>query len=208
MPDQMRPSRIILASGSEARRAMLQGAGIEFSVVPADVDETAIREMLTAGDANADPDPADIADVLARAKAETVSAAHPEAIVIGADQVLVCDGLIFEKARDATAAREALLKLRGNEHQLHSAVVVAERGEVTWAHVDTAHMTMRKFSLAFLGEYVARSGPTLTSSVGAYQLEGLGVQLFEKIDGDYFTILGLPLLPLLAELRTRGVIPQ
>lgn len=200
------PRRIILASGSVTRRAMLQGAGIEFSVVPADVDETAIREMLMAGDADADP--ADIADVLARAKAETVSAAHPGAIVIGADQVLACDGVLFEKAASIAAAREALLKLRGKSHQLHSAVAVAQGGEVVWTLTDTAHMTMRDFSLPFLGEYVARAGSAVTSSVGAYQLEGLGVQLFERIEGDYFTVLGLPLLPLLAELRTRGVILQ
>ena len=185
---------------------MLEGAGLTFEIVPADVDETAIREALTADNEGVDPE--DIADVLARAKAETVSAANPEAIVIGADQVLACNGMIFEKAKNATEAREALLKLRGHPHQLHSAVVIAEGGEVTWSHCDTAHMTMRKFSLQFLGEYVARSAPALTSSVGAYQLEGLGVQLFEKIEGDYFTILGLPLLPLLAELRQRGVIAQ
>lgn len=198
--------RIILASGSSARRAMLQGAGLSFEVFPSDVDETAIREALSADNDGVDPE--DIADVLARAKAETVSAANPDAIVIGADQVLACNGLIFEKARNADLAREALLKLRGQPHQLHSAVAIAEAGEVTWAFADTAHMTMRKFSLQFLGEYVARSAPALTSSVGAYQLEGLGVQLFEKIEGDYFTILGLPLLPLLAELRQRGMIPQ
>lgn len=198
--------RIILASGSGARRAMLESAGLRFEVVPADVDETAIREALTAvGDAI---DPEDIADVLARAKAETVSAAHPDAIVIGADQVLACDGKIFEKAKNGAQARETLLNLRGQPHQLHSAVVIAQAGEVAWAHCETAHMTMRGFSLQFLGEYVARSAPALTSSVGAYQLEGLGIQLFERIEGDYFTILGLPLLPLLAELRRRGVIMQ
>jgi len=203
MPDG---KRIILASGSRTRRDVLQSAGLAFTAQPADVDEVAIREMLLADDASADP--ADIADVLARTKAETVSAASPDAIVIGADQVLACRGRIYEKAKDVDAAREALLSLRGETHQLHAAVVIAEGGEVTWSLTDTAHMSMRKFSMSFLAEYMVRSGSAVTESVGAYRLEGLGIQLFDKIDGDYFTILGLPLLPLLAELRARGALPQ
>jgi septum formation protein len=197
---------VILASASSARRAMLTDAGVAFTVVPAEVDETAIREALTAG--NAAIDPCDIAEVLARAKALSVSELNPGAIVVGADQVLACEGEIYAKAPDAAAARKALLKLRGKAHMLHSAVAIAEHGEVTWDFSATAHLTMRDFSLAFLGEYASRAGPALTSSVGAYQLEGLGLQLFERIEGDYFTILGLPLLPLLAELRHRGVIAQ
>lgn len=198
--------RIILASGSATRRTMLEAAGVLFSVEPAIIDEVAIREMLLADDADADP--ADIADVLARTKAETVSAANPDAIVVGADQVLACNGRIYDKARDDIAARETLVALRGETHQLHSAVAIAERGEVVWSTTETAHLTMRKYSMAFLSDYMVRSGPALLESVGAYRLEGRGIQLFERIDGDYFTILGMPLLPLLTELRERGALAQ
>lgn len=184
---------------------MLEAAGLAFAVVPADLDERAIRETLAAGDSSVEP--ADVAEVLARAKAETVSRARP-GVVIGADQVLALGDEVFEKPAGIEEARAHLLKLRGQTHQLHSAVVLAEAGEVAWAHVDTASLTMRTFSLTFLDDYLSRVGTAVCQSVGAYQLEGVGVQLFERIDGDYFTILGLPLLPLLAELRLREVIPS
>jgi septum formation protein len=196
--------RLVLASGSRSRRQMLDAAGLTFDVVPADVDERAIRETLQADDSGIDP--ADVAEVLARAKAETVSRQRPEALVIGADQVLALDDEIFEKPADLAGARRHLQKLRGRMHQLHCAVVLAERGEVVWAQVDTASLTMHAFSADFLETYLTLAGTVVCESVGAYQLEGPGVQLFERIEGDYFTILGLPLLPVLAELRARKII--
>jgi septum formation protein len=185
---------------------MLDAAGLTFDIAPADVDERAVRETLQADDSGIEP--ADVAEVLARAKAETVSRQRPGAPVIGADQILALNDEIFEKPADLAGARRHLQKLRGRTHQLHSAVVLAEGGEVVWAHVDTASLTMHAFSADFLETYLTLAGTVLCDSVGAYQLEGLGVQLFERIEGDYFTILGLPLLPLLAELRTRKVIPS
>ncbi|MGE5510684.1 MAG: Maf family nucleotide pyrophosphatase [Bacteroidota bacterium] len=201
---EARARDLVLASGSRSRRQMLEAAGASFAVEPAEVDENAIRETLQAGD-NA-IDPADVAEVLARAKAEAVSRKRPDALVIGADQVLALDDEIFEKPRGLDGARAHLRRLRGRAHQLHSAVVLAERGEVVWSYADTADLTMRTFSDQFLDDYLRRAGPIVCESVGAYQLEGLGIQLFQRIEGDYFTILGLPLLPLLAELRTRGAL--
>jgi septum formation protein len=183
---------------------MLDAAGLTFDISPADVDERAIRETLQAD--NSGIEPADVAEVLARAKAEAISHQRPDALVIGADQVLALDDEIFEKPTDLAGARRHLQKLRGRTHQLHSAVVLADRGEVVWAHVDTASLTMHAFSADFLENYLTLAGTVICDSVGAYQLEGLGVQLFERIEGDYFTILGLPLLPLLGELRARKVI--
>jgi septum formation protein len=195
---------VILASGSRTRRAVLEAAGLEFEMVPSGVDERAIREALLADDGPIDP--ADLAEVLARAKAEEVSRRNPDALVIGADQVLAFEGETLDKAADLDAAREVLLRLRGRTHQLHSAIALAERGDAAWTFVDTAHMTMRRFSIEFLGQYLARVGANALEPVGAYHIEGLGIQLFERIDGDHFTILGVPLLPLLAELRSRRIV--
>ncbi len=195
---------IVLASGSRTRREMLAAAGVRFEIRPADVDEAAMRDALTADGAIVEP--GDIAELLARAKAEVVSRADPEALVIGADQVLALGDRLFEKPPDLEAARRSLELLRGATHQLHAAVVLAERGEVTWTASDAAHLTVRKFSPRFLTDYLEQAGERVCESVGAYQLEGLGVNLFERIEGDYFTILGMPLLPLLAELRARGVL--
>jgi septum formation protein len=195
---------LVLASASASRRQLLEAAGLSFRVVPAEIDEAAVREAVLTGDDSILP--ADIAEILARAKAEEVSERHPEALVIGGDQVLALDGRIFEKPAGMAAARDSLLALRGKTHQLHGAVVLAEQGETTWSHLDTAHMTMRASTPEFIGRYLAAAGERVCQSVGAYQLEALGVHLFERIEGDYFTILGLPLLPLLAELRSRGVI--
>jgi septum formation protein len=195
---------LILASGSRARREMLAAAGLAFEVIPADVDEAAIRDrMLSATPVG---DPAHIAVALARAKAEQVSHHHPDARVIGADQVLVLGSRLFEKPQDVPAARVQLLELRSKLHQLVSAVAIAEGGAVVWSTVTQARMTMRPFTDAFLDSYLSHAGERVTESVGAYQLEGLGVQLFERIEGDYFTILGMPMLPLLDALRARGVI--
>jgi septum formation protein len=195
---------LILASGSPYRRKMLQAAGLAFRVVPADVDEAALKRGLAAQ--TPQPDPAAVADALARAKAQPVSVRHASATVIGADQVLALDDELLDKPGDLSAARAQLERLRGKTHRLISAVVVAEAGQVFWAHVDEAVLIMRSFSPEFLERYLAEAGPDLCQIVGAYEIEGLGIQLFERVEGDHFTIIGLPLVPLLAELRSRGVI--
>lgn len=202
MPDSAPP--LILASGSETRRQMLFRAGLTFRVVPADVDERAIERDVREEDPEADG--SEIAMRLAGAKAEAVSAKFPDALVIGADQVLTYDGTVFAKPADVDAARKQLQELRGKQHQLHSAIALARNGEAIWEGVDVAVLTMRKFSDAFLATYLEEAGDKVCTSVGAYQLEGLGIQLFESIDGDYFTILGLPLLMLLDVLREEGVV--
>jgi septum formation protein len=201
----VRHTGLVLASGSRSRRQIMEAAGVTFAVAPADVDERAIRETLQTGGNEIDPE--DVAEVLARAKAEHISRQHPEAMVIGSDQILALDDEIFEKPADMAGARNHLIKLRGRTHQLHCGVVLAQGGDAVWSHVDTASLTMRDFTPGFLDLYLERAGKIVCESVGAYQLEGLGIQLFERIEGDYFTILGLPLLPLLGALRERKVIP-
>lgn len=193
---------LVLASGSPARRAILANAGLSFEVAPARIDERAAEEPLV--EAGAAPD--DIASALAMVKAANVSEARPGDLVIGADQVLEVDGERLTKPADMEAARRQLLKLSGRTHQLHSAVACAHGGEIVWQHIEAAHLTMRKLSPAFVGRYLAAVGDEALKSVGAYQLEGRGIQLFDKIDGDYFVILGLPLLPLLAFLRSEGIV--
>jgi septum formation protein len=197
---------IVLASGSRARREMLAAAGVPFTVRTADVDEPAIRARMYEIDPGVDPKK--VAAVLAAAKAEDVGAKQPGALVIGADQVLALGEELLSKAPSIDAARGALQKLRGKTHELHSAVAFTENGKVTWAYVATARLTMRDFSDAFLDDYLNRAGDRVSQTVGAYELEGLGVQLFDRIEGDYFTILGMPLLPVLGELRARGMITQ
>jgi septum formation protein len=196
-------ARIILASASPSRAALLNAAGLDVEIDPADVDEGAIRTALEGGDGVR---PSDVAEVLARVKAERVSARAGDALVIGADQLLELEGRIFEKPPDMKAARQSLLALRGRTHHLHSCVAVARSGETVWSHTASAHMTMRDLTPEFIGNYLAQAGDKVLSSVGAYQLEALGVHLFEEVEGDYFTILGLPLLPLLAYLRGQGAI--
>lgn len=198
--------QIVLASASRARREMLAAAGVPFTVDPADLDELALRNALLAEKKSVAP--AHIAEALARAKVEEVSGRHAGSLVIAGDQVLALGSELLTKSIDAVAARKTLLKLRGHEHELHSAVAFAEDGNVIWAHVETARLFMRDFSDAFLDDYLVRAGDRICQSVGAYQLEGLGVQLFERVEGDYFTVLGLPLLPALEELRAQGVIAQ
>jgi septum formation protein len=195
---------VILASGSAIRRQLLASAGVLFSVEPAAVDEGEIRARLL-GESDC-VEASDLAGILARAKAEAVSHLRPDALVIGADQVLALGARLFEKPANLAEARDTLDRLRGRTHTLHSAVTIAERGQVVWGDVQVATLTMRRFSDAFLDQYVGRAGERICSSIGAYELEGLGLQLFEVIEGDYFTILGLPMLPLLAELRQRGVV--
>ena len=191
---------IILASGSAIRRQLLMAAGVEFTVVPADVNERAIERSYDSSNSRG------IARALACAKAEAVSRAHPQALVIGADQVLALGTAIYHKPASVAQAREHLSWLRGKTHDLHSAVALAAGGTVVWEQCELASMTMRAFSDAFLESYLARAGAQICHSVGAYEYEGLGLQLFEQVHGDYYTILGLPLLALLAELRARGVI--
>jgi septum formation protein len=197
-------SPVILASKSAARAALLRGAGVPFETAGAGVDEAALKSGLLAEGAK----PRDIADALAEAKAVKVSRVRPGALVIGADQTLDFEGRLFDKPESRAEARGRLLELRGKTHALHSGVVVARDGEPIWREVATARLTMRPFSEGYLDAYLDRGGDELLTSVGAYQLEGEGVQLFSRIVGDYFTILGLPLLSLLDLLRRYEVLPE
>ncbi|CCB67769.1 MULTISPECIES: Maf family nucleotide pyrophosphatase [unclassified Hyphomicrobium] len=197
-------TRLVLASGSAARKALLEAAGLTFDVVPAQIDEAAIRTAILEETMGAEA--SDIASVLAAEKARAVSELHREALVIGADQVLVLGGKIFSKAETMPEAREHLTMLRGRTHDLVSAVALARNGVVHWQTLAVAGMTVRDFSDEFLGAYLERMGDRALASVGCYELEGTGVQLFERIEGDYFTILGIPLLPLLQRLRDEEMI--
>lgn len=190
---------LVLASTSSARRALLSGVGLEYEALSPGVDEAAEKTRLggIAGDA--------LAAALAELKALAGARLRPGALAIGADQTLSCDGALFDKPVDLAEARSHLLRLRGRTHTLHAAICVARDDRVIWRHLTAAHLTMREFSDSFLDHYIALCGETLTTSVGAYRLEGPGPQLFERIEGDYFTILGLPLLPLLDFLRGAGV---
>ena len=189
-------SGLILASTSASRRAILEAAGIAFTAIAPGVDEDAAKAGLLAADAG----PLDVAVQLASLKAIAVSRLH-SGLVIGADQTLELDGAMFDKPRDLAEARRTLEALRGRTHLLHSAVTVASGGEALWSDVVTAKLTMWPFSDGFLDRYLADQGDRVLSSVGAYLLEGRGIQLFEEIEGDHFAILGLPLLPLLNYLR-------
>ncbi len=193
---------LILASKSPFRAAILRNAGIAFRAQAADIDERASEAPLLKSGASAE----DIASVLAEAKALDVSTRFPDEPVLGADQTLSLGDELFHKPADMESARRHLLKLSGRTHILSSALILARRGETIWRHVSVARLTMRELSPAFIGQHLARVGEAALSSVGAYQYEGEGIQLFEAIDGDYFTIVGLPLLPLLAELRRLGEI--
>lgn len=193
---------LVLASGSRFRAALLKNAGIGFQVAPADIDERAVEAALAGTGAT----PQDVAQVLAEAKAGTVSEARPRALVLGCDQTLSLGDEVLHKPADMEAARRQLLKLSSQVHQLNSALALVRNGETLWRHVSVATLTMRSLTPAFIGRYLASVGDVALDSVGAYQIEGPGIQLFDKVDGDYFTIVGLPLLPLLAELRRMGAI--
>ena len=193
---------LILASASKARRAVLSGAGLRFETRVAGVDEAAIKEAAQAEGISAD----EAALILADAKAERVARSAPDALVIGADQLLVCDGVWFDKPPDMAAARGHLQRLRARRHELVTALVCHRAGQRIWQHVAKPRMTMRDFSDAFLEAYLAVEGEALLSSVGAYRLEGHGAQLFDRIEGDQPAILGMPLLPLLGFLRQHGVL--
>ncbi len=189
---------LVLASASRVRAALLRQAGLDFEIAPADVDESATkREMAGA-------DPMEIADALAAIKARAIS--RPGALVIGADQMLVCDGALFDKPRDMAEAASHLQRMSGRTHHLCTAAAVVLDGEVIWRHTERPELVMRPLSDAFIADYLAAIGNDALLSVGAYQLEGRGAQLFERVSGDFFSILGLPLLPLLAFLRHRNLI--
>ncbi|TGQ51505.1 Maf-like protein [Mesorhizobium sp. M1C.F.Ca.ET.193.01.1.1] len=194
--------KIILASGSPFRKAMLVNAGLDIEAVPADVDERALEAPLQ--DSGVSPE--DVASILAEAKATEVSERRPGALVLGCDQTLSLGDEIFHKPADMEGARRHLLALSGKTHQLNSAAVLCRDGKVLWRHVGVASLTMRKLDPAFVGRHLALVGAKALGSVGAYQIEGEGIQLFEKVEGDHFTIVGLPLLALLKELRALGAI--
>lgn len=194
--------KIILASSSPFRQAMLKNAGLDFEAVAADINERAVEAPLQESGAT----PADVAQVLAEAKALEISERFPGRLVLGCDQTLSLGDRVFHKPADMEDARRHLLALSGKTHQLNSAVVLVRDGETLWRYVGVALMTVRVLTPAFIGRHLARVGDRALQSVGAYQIEGEGIQLFDKIDGDHFTIVGLPLLEVLAELRRLGAI--
>jgi septum formation protein len=193
---------VVLASSSAARATMLQQAGIEFVTDPATIDEEEIRRAFRADGGNA----RDAAHLLAEMKAVQVSHRHPEGLVIGADQILDCAGVWFDKPRDTDRLRADLLALRGCVHHQISAACVARNGAPIWRHDCKARLVMRRFSDRFLDQYLAIVGAKVLDAAGGYHLESFGVQLFSEIDGDYFTVLGMPLLAVLAFLREHHVV--
>ena len=195
-------SELILASASASRQMLMRNAGLTFSSIPAQIDERAIDTKLEQEGAA----PEVIALELAKAKAIAVSLLHPEAFVIGSDQTMSLGDRIYHKAKDMAQAHANVLSLSGKTHRLNCGVALAKNGTVIWDTVSIAKMTVRELSADYVSRYLERSGSQVLSSVGAYQLEGEGIQLFSSIEGDYFTILGLPLLPLLARLRELRVI--
>lgn len=192
-------TRLILASASTIRAKLLEHAGVAFETVPARVDEDAVKHSLRGK-------PVQVAETLAEMKALRISVAQPDALVLGADQVLAFEDEIVSKSANLNEARTLLRRLRGKSHQLIGAAVLAKDGQAVWRHVETAQLWLRDFSDAFLENYLAAEREAALSSVGCYRLEGPGVQLFSRIEGDYFSILGLPLLALLAALREHAVI--
>tara|TARA_R110002020_G_scaffold44911_4_gene128820 strand:+ start:1949 stop:2560 length:612 start_codon:yes stop_codon:yes gene_type:complete len=195
--------RLILASGSAIRAQILSEAGLTYEIISKPVDEAAIKHAMLAEGSRL----RDIADALAEAKALRVSRTEP-GFVIGADQIMVMDDTLFDKPPSIDAARQRLKEMRGKTHKLMGAVVVCENGQAVWRHLSVTKLTVRKFSDAFLDKYIELEGDSLTKSVGAYRFEGPGAHLFSHVEGDFFSILGLPLLPLLDYLRTRGVVPS
>ncbi|HEY1722587.1 MAG TPA: nucleoside triphosphate pyrophosphatase [Magnetospirillaceae bacterium] len=195
---------VILASTSTTRMKLLADAGVTAQSIAPEVDERPVKTRLTSNRARAEK----VATELAELKALAVSKLHPDALVIGADQVLDCDGKLLDKPGGIDVAKRQLKDLRGKRHRLISAVAIAQKGEITWSHAESATLSMRVFSDTFLDAYLALAGEAVLGSVGAYQLEALGAQLFTKVEGDFFTVLGLPLLPLLDQLRRAGAIPS
>lgn len=193
---------LILASSSASRQMLMRNAGLTFSAIPADIDERALDEQLERDGAS----PEEVALELARAKALAVSALYPEALVLGCDQTMALGARVYHKPKTMAEAEAHLLTLSGKVHRLNSAAVLVQHGEVVWQIVSSAELTVRTLSAEFVSRHLKRVGEKALSSVGAYQLEGEGIQLFTSIEGDYFTILGLPLLPLLSKLRDMDVI--
>ncbi|MBE7183971.1 MAG: Maf-like protein [Methylobacterium mesophilicum] len=193
---------LILASGSRFRQKMLHDAGVLFDVILPDLDERALEAPLQQSGAT----PEDVARVLAEAKAVAVSETAPGRLVLGCDQTLSLGDRVFHKPPMMDAAQETIFALSGQTHQLNSAAVLALDGRAVWHHVAVARMTMRSLSPTEIGRYLGRAGDTILQSVGAYQIEGLGAQLFDRIEGDFWTVVGLPLLPVLGALRERGVL--
>ena len=197
------PSPIILASASEIRLQMLRAAAVPVESIPARVDEETVKQALLAEGAHA----RDIADTLAEMKARKVAEKQPGRMVLGADQVLTVDGALLSKPSDPEECKEQLRMLRGKTHHLTSAAVIYDNAEPVWRHADVARLTMANFSDAYLDDYVARNWDSIRWSVGGYKLEEEGVRLFAQVTGSHFTILGLPLLPLLSYLSLRGIVP-
>lgn len=195
-------SPLVLASASASRQSLLRAAGVDFTVAPADIDEPALMRGLIAGGGGGRA----IAETLAGEKAAKVSRQRPRETVLGGDSVLELDGEILGKSRDLDALRALLRRMSGRPHQLISAAALARDGRILWRHTSVARMTVRPLGEAFIGAYLAREGEKLLSSVGGYHFEGFGAQLFEKVEGDYFSILGLPLLEVLAALRAQGLL--
>lgn len=195
---------LVLASASRSRLTILCNAGLDPVQDASSIDEDQVKNSLKADGADA----AQVAVTLAELKAQETAHRHPGALVIGADQMLDCEGSWFDKPSDISQARENLQSLRGKTHELVTAAVVVRDDRCIWRHVDRARLTMRDFSDGFIDDYLDRVGADVCLSVGAYQLEGMGAQLFSRIDGDFFTILGLPLLPLLDTLRSHGIVAE
>jgi septum formation protein len=204
MANAARDSAVILASASPTRRDMLRRAGVPAKIEPANVDEGEVKVALRADSASA----LQAAETLAEMKATKISAKHGGELVIGADQILDCEGRWFDKPADRPAAAAQLRALSGKRHTLATSVCLMRGGSRLWHHNDSAHLTMRPLGDDFIATYLAAAGDEVLSTVGAYRLEGLGAQLFARIEGDFFTILGLPLLPLLENLRMHGVLPR
>lgn len=195
--------RLILASQSASRRAMLTAADVPFTAMTAHVDEDAAKAAL------ADRTPRDLADALAELKALKVSAREPDALVLGSDSVVALDdGSTLDKPTSRAAAADHLARLSGRVHHLWSAAVIAQAGRPVWRHVEAAKMSVRPLSYSFIKDYLDREWPAIAGCVGCYRIEGPGVQLFHRIDGSHFTVLGLPLIPVLDYLRTRSVLPE
>lgn len=202
MPEPVTPEPVVLASASPFRRKMLEDAGVAVETARPGIDERAVEAAVEGSGVT----PEELASILAEAKAVDVSERLPGRLVVGADQTLSLGDEVLHKAADMDEARRRLLALSGKTHQLNSAVVLARDGKTIWRHVGVARLTMRPLDPAFIGRHLSRAGEKVLGSVGAYQVEGEGIQLFEKIEGDHFTIVGLPLLPLLAKLRELGAI--
>lgn len=201
MPDS---DPLILASGSKTRARMLRSAGVPIEIAVPNIDEPELMASLNAAGATADR----VAEVLAEVKAQRIAPRFPGRFVLGCDQMLECEGRWLDKPSDRNHAREQLKALRGRSHRLITGAVLVRDEERIWHTIDSAELRMRDFSDAFLEQYLDQAGEDILRSVGAYQLEGIGAQLFERVSGDFFTILGLPLLPVLAILREHGIVPR